>query len=421
MRNSIYLPFSAAVALACLSLTGCQQKKGCMDPKADNYDREAKYDDGSCVYTEHLQSMKEAFMLNYADIAYTSYLEAYDKAVILKTAIDDFVANPTTEGYTACRQAWFNARELYVQTEAFRYSEGPIDDAGGPWRSISAWPIRESYIDYVTTNNPVGIINDTANFPVISESVLASLNEQEGEGYITTGYHVIEFLLWGKEKDLPEAKTKGPRPFRDYLTVGGTASNQARRGEYLKACAALLVSDLAKMADAWDPDKSGNYRASFLAMDSDAALTNILGGMATLCKSELAGRQMSVALDSAGREKERSGYSDNTHRDIILGAKGIRNIYTGTYVKVDKKTITGRGIKHLLYEVDADLEKEINTIFNKSVTECEAITAPFDNQAVVEAAAGSGPLKTAIATLRQQGDLIGEAATALDLSITIPE
>lgn len=35
----------------------------------------------------------------------------------------------------------------------------------------------------------------------ITKAVLASLNENGGDANVATGYHAIEFLLWGQDQD----------------------------------------------------------------------------------------------------------------------------------------------------------------------------------------------------------------------------
>ena len=57
----------------------------------------------------------------------------------------------------------------------------------------------EAYIDYVKGDPTAGIINDTAGYPEITVDVLVGANEEGGETNISTGWHAIEFLLWGQD------------------------------------------------------------------------------------------------------------------------------------------------------------------------------------------------------------------------------
>ena len=154
-------------------------------------------------------------------------------------------------------------------------------------------------IDYVEGNPNAGIINNPVEFPVIGASLIESLNEGGGEQNVSTGWHAIEFLLWGQ--DLNE-DGPGSRPLEDYTTE----ANAARRSAYLAAASDLLLVHLQQMVDAWATGDSRNYRAEFLAMDSDAALTNIITGIGELSRGELAGERMTVAYEERSQEDEHS-------------------------------------------------------------------------------------------------------------------
>lgn len=373
-----------------------------------------KKDDDSDPYADLKQSIKE----NYANMAYQEYKDTYDAAVTLRTAINTFVVTPNQTNLDAARQAWRDAREYYAQTEAFRFSNGPIDDADGPEGLLNAWPLDEGYIDYVTGNATTGIINDTTI--TIDAATLETLNEQGGETNIAVGYHAIEFLLWGQDDPNTALETPGNRPYTDYVTDGsGTAAHQDRRGAYLQLLADLLVDNLESMVDEWDAAGASNYRVTFLAMDNDEALSNILTGLGVLSKGELAGERIFVAYDNQDQEDEQSCFSDNTHRDIIQDAVGVRNVYTGTYVGT--VTVSGASLSELVEAVDPTLNQELLTMMNNSVTNTEAIYAPFDHALTMSSERPQ--ILTTVQGLQAQGDKIVEVATALGLSISneLPE
>ena len=139
---------------------------------------------------------KREVIENYAEVVYQNYLKAYDDAVQLNTAISSFNTNPTESSFTSVKQSWKEARESYGTTEAFRFIDGPIDDANGPEAFLNAWPLDENFIDYVDGATNSGIINNTTDYPTLSKTLLESLNEDGGEKNISIGYHAIEFLLW---------------------------------------------------------------------------------------------------------------------------------------------------------------------------------------------------------------------------------
>lgn len=346
---------------------------------------------------------------NYATIIEASYAESRASAQTLRDALDDLVATPSDATLTAARDAWLAAREPYGQTEVYRFYDGPIDTPdGGPEGQLNAWPMDEAYLDYVDGMPDAGIINDPATYPTIDSTLIASLNEQGGETNIATGYHAIEFLLWGQDLDPAGA---GARPATDYDTSGmGTATNQDRRGTYLQAAGDLLLADLDGLLVAWDPAAAANYRTEFLAAAPEEIVRRIMLGMGSLSGAELAGERMDVALDTQDQEDEHSCFSDNTHRDIINNATGIQNVYEGRYGSID-----GPGIYDLVASRDAALADRLRAEIQASVDLAEAIPVPFD-QAIID---HRDAVEATVEALRTQADTIVEAAALLDIQLAI--
>src|SRR4051812_17782354 len=83
---------------------------------------------------------RQQVVANYAEIVYANYSDALEDAQALETAINEFTAAPTADKFEAARTAWKTARESYGTTEAFRFANGPIDDADGPEGLINSWP-----------------------------------------------------------------------------------------------------------------------------------------------------------------------------------------------------------------------------------------------------------------------------------------
>ncbi|UXP31409.1 peptidase m75, imelysin [Reichenbachiella agarivorans] len=353
-----------------------------------------------------LDDAKAGAIAQYATIVHANYSDAHTDAVALQTAIDALVASPSETTLEAAKDAWLSSRETYGQTEAFRFYGGPIDDEDGPEGQLNAWPLDESYIDYVIVGDePVdgtNIINSPNDFPEITAEILAGLNEQGSETNISTGYHAIEFLLWGQ--DLSEGAGGGERPYTDYVTDGsGTNANQERRANYLVEVTKLLVNDLSSLVSAWE--EGASYRVSFES-SVDESIENIVSALGKLSKGELAGERMFVAYDLQSKEDEHSCFSDNTHRDIVTNALGIQNVFLGSY-----GNLTGPSIYDVIAMEDEELANELKVQIASSVELCEAIQDPFDQEFLNEA--GRTRIFAAITSLRAQGDQLAEAASAL--------
>lgn len=374
--------------------------------------------------------LKTNVVKNYCELVYASYEDSYDKAVDLQTAINTLVTTPTQTSFDAARTAWLAAREPYGQTEAYRFYDGPIDDANGPEGALNAWPLDENYIDYTRDGaggiSNTGIIHDLTNYPNITASVLSGANEMGGEKNISIGYHAIEFLLWGQ--DYIDVNTNagqgGNRSYTDYTSA---STNYTRRGAYIKACAELLIDDLAILKGKWAPN--GSYRTYFEGLPSEDALSKILTGAGVLSKSELAGERMFTALEANAvdnpQEDEHSCFADNTHRDIITNAQGITNVLMGTYTTVSGTVIgnTDYSILTLVTKVDGTKGADLSTKINAATAKVLAIPAPFDKTVTEENVNDNGPVLQAVIALQNQGDAIAEIATALGLTISteLPE
>lgn len=364
----------------------------------------------ACDPKEEQASLESQVVQNYSELVLANYKDTYDDAIVLQASIKGFLSNPTAESLADAKESWLTARESYGKTEAFRFYGGPIDDENGPEGQMNAWPLDEAYIDYVVTagGKNINIINSTEEFPEISAELIASLNENGSETNISSGYHAIEFLLWGQ--DLSDGPGPGQRPHTDYVTDGtGTASHQERRATYLTEVTNLLVSDLAYLVKAWEPS-ANNYRATFTAQPQQS-IEKIFSGLGKLSKGELAGERIFVAYDLQSKEDEHSCFSDNTHRDIVTNALGIYNVYIGEYKKHNDSTISGKSMYDLIREKDEDLANEIKNTLEQGIKACEAIQPPFDQE--FKDTEGRKRIAEAIKLLREQGDLLAEAAAGL--------
>lgn len=343
---------------------------------------------------------------HYASLVHANYSDTLAAAQDMQAAIAAFVAAPSADGLAAARKAWLGAREFYGQTEAFRFYSGPIDDDKGPEGQINAWPLDEAYVDYVQGKPKAGLVNNP-KFK-ITKTNLAKFNERGGEENISSGWHAIEFLLWGQ--DLSETGP-GNRSFEDY--VDGKTANADRRRQFLTVATALLVDDLGAVTKAWAPGQK-NYRAHF-EKGGKESVRKIIVGLGSLSRGELSGERMEVALNSQDQEDEHSCFSDNTHRDIVTNATGIQNVWLGQYKKRDGSVLQGPGVRDLVAAKKADLAEKTTAQLASSVAAAEAIPAPFD-RAIGKGSAGRPAVEKTIASLVEQSKLLVESASAVGIA-----
>ncbi|MEM8788890.1 MAG: imelysin family protein [Pseudomonadota bacterium] len=326
---------------------------------------------------------KAGVLDNYADIALAKYQDSLTTAQTLQSAVDTLVSSPSPQALQAARDAWLAARVPYQQTEVYRFGNAIVDDWEG---KVNAWPLDEGLIDYVdasyggaTDENEYAVLNVIANpsFTLSGESVDAAeitpallegqLHEaDEVESNVATGYHAIEFLLWGQDLN-GHGPGAGNRPWTDYAAGDDcTGGNCDRRGQYLKAATDLLVTDLEWMVGQWQD--GGAARAAVLA-DEDAGISTILTGMGSLSYGEQAGERMRLGVLLNDPEEEHDCFADNTHNSHFYDALGIRNVYLGSYTRVDGTVVSGPSLSSLVAAADAGVDTELTAKLNTTMFE----------------------------------------------------
>ena len=379
---------------------------------------------------------KAAVLDNYADIALAKYEDSLITGQRLQSAVNALIAKPSGEALQAARQAWLAARVPYQQTEVYRFGNAIVDDWEG---KVNAWPLDEGLIDYVdaayggaTDENEYAALNVIANpsFSLSGQTIDAAkitpallegqLHEaDEIESNVATGYHAIEFLLWGQDLNGHGAGA-GNRPWTDYA-VGEACTGEycERRGAYLKAATNLLVSDLEWMVAQWQ--LGGDARTQVMA-DENAGISTILTGMGSLSYGEQAGERMKLGVMLNDPEEEHDCFSDNTHNSHFYDAMGIRNVYLGSYTRIDGSVISGPSLSSLVAETAADVDAELTAKLNATMLEMAemkaAAEAGFAYDMMLERgnAQGEALIMGAVNALVDQTLSIERAITALGVA-----
>ncbi|SMX30876.1 imelysin family protein [Octadecabacter ascidiaceicola] len=319
----------------------------------------------------------------YANIAEAKYQDSLITAQTLQAAIDVLIADPSEANLNAAKSAWLAARVPYQQTEVYRFGNAIVDDWEG---KVNAWPLDEGLIDYVdasyggpTDENEFAALNVIANptFTLSGQDVDATsitpdflegqLHEADGvEANVATGYHAIEFLLWGQDLN-GHGTGAGDRAWTDYAMGDDcTNGNCDRRGEYLKAATDLLVADLEWMVGQWGQD--GGARAEIMA-DETAGLSAMLTGMGSLSYGEVAGERMRLGVMLNDPEEEHSCFADNTHNDHYYDGLGVQNVYLGSYTRIGGTVVSGASMADLVAGVDPALDAEMRNRLSATMRE----------------------------------------------------
>lgn len=379
-----------------------------------------------------------AVLDNYADLAEAGYKDSLETAKALAEAVNALVTSPSDDTLAAARAAWVAARVPYQQTEAFRFGNPIVDEWEG---KVNAWPLDEGLIDYVDArygtesdenslytanviaNATLMIDGNTVDASQITPALLAdSLSEAGGiEANVATGYHAIEFLLWGQDLN-GTGPGAGNRPATDFDPANCSNGNCDRRAAYLIAATDLLVSDLDYMVSNWVD--GGAARVAL----GEAGIPAILTGMGSLSFGELAGERMKLGLLLHDPEEEHDCFSDNTHNSHYYDALGVRNVYVGRYERVDGSVVEGPSLAELIAEKDAALDTEIRALLDDTVAKMQAVKAraeggeAYDQMIGEGNAEGNAVVQAAIDGLIAQTRGIERAVALLELDgVTIED
>jgi putative iron-regulated protein len=374
-----------------------------------------------------------AIVKHYAELAHAKYEDSLTTAKALDAAVDALIAKPSEETLKAAKDAWLKARTPYQQSEVYRFGNPIVDEWEG---KVNAWPLDEGLIDYVdgsygteSDENELYVANIIANPKIkvggedvdaskITPELLQSLHEAgEVDANVTTGYHAIEFLLWGQDLN-GTGPGAGKRSYTDYDKANCTNGNCDRRADYLKAATTLLVSDLQEMVAAWAPEGEATKTVE---AEPKAGLTAILTGMGSLSYGELAGERMKLGLLLHDPEEEHDCFSDNTYNSHLNDAIGIASAYTGEYTRIDGTKLTGPSLSELVAASDKPLDDEMKAKLNKTLDAMHAMAKRAEGGEAYDQMIGEGNtdgnavVQAAIDGLIDQTKTVERVITALDL------
>lgn len=360
----------------------------------------------------------------YADIVLATYEDSLAALRTLDEAVAALIANPSESTLSAARDRWIQARVHYSRSEAFRFYAGPIDREGGPEGQINGWPLDENHIDAVMLDRygaapGINIIGNPEQFPEITPELIAAQNEAGGEKNIASGYHAIEFLLWGQDLNDPPTAA-GQRSHEDFDARGDANSAAARRGVYLKAATTLLIRDMESVAKEWREAPAGteNYRSALVTGDVYTALKRMLTGIITLSEVEMAGERMNVPLLSGDQEEEQSCFSDTTTEDLRNNGAGIESVYFGRYESASGRTIAGASLADAVKAADPRVAEEMEARLARTREALQAVRSPFDREIQPDNKEGQARVQAAIDSLHAQTQSLTRVAKALQVFLS---
>ncbi len=380
---------------------------------------------------------------NYANIAHAMFEDTYAANMAMQMSVEVFLADPNAQTLSSARNSWKAARVQYQQTEVFRFGNSVVDDWEG---RLNSWPLDEGLIDYVDTSaysrtadeNPLYQANIVANTMVqigpklvdasqiTPELISDKLHEALGvEANVASGYHAIEFMLWGQDLN-GTGPGAGDRPSTDFNLDNCTNENCDRRRDYLRAVTSLAVTDLAEMTAAWA--EGGDARVDYESKSDTEAMTTILAGISGLSYGELAGDRINMGLTLHDTEEEHDCFSDNTHNAHYFNQIGMMSVWNGRYERKTGDIVAGASISSAA-AFSAGVEKDALDMAMSDVRASMTImrdTAEFGGMAYDQMLAegntkGGKILSNVVLSLIAQAKAVEAVSTAMGLDVELED
>lgn len=351
----------------------------------------------SAVIASTESDFSKAVTNHYIELVKVRYHDSKQAALKLQDSVSMFLENPNELTHENAKQAWKVAHDIYSLTEVFRFGNPNVDSWEG---AVNAWPIDEGLIDYVKIDayefdsaNPYALENIVAGTDVIDITFLEAIRDGKDykdapmrfmgaadiEANVVTGYHAIEFLLWGQDLNL-SPDSAGTRPYTDFL-VGEKCTNShcKRRGQYLNTLVRILVRDLDIIINDWSSESNKHYLMSFKLLPVTEQLNRIITGMGELSYGELAGERIRTALLAGHQEEEQSCFSDMTHYAIYQNALSIQTLYLGTHTSMDGTKFNGPSMSELVKQLDSSLDIKFKEQLSASVKAASLVVENANN------------------------------------------
>jgi putative iron-regulated protein len=315
-----------------------------------------------------IQQAKVMSIKTYGRIVEASFMNSLLRAIELRKQVKLLVTEPTLENHISAKMSWVQAWLPYLQSEAlFSYA----DTAD----SINSWPIDPGYIDYVEARPESGIISNPDQFPDLSPEALDKLNGQDGA---TTGYHVIEFLLWGEVKGIAG---RGKRTHIDY--DAGKSRHAERRAAFLVSCCDHLIRQLAGQLADWKGGVPDNARARYEQLPVEEAIGKIFAGINGFVARNPGLHKSKAIKKGAKTNLNRATFSGLGYMGLVHNAAGIANIATGAYVGIDGKVkVLGIGLIGMAEAVSTVRSERLRHYMNASMRSVKGLNASLNRASV---------------------------------------
>ena len=290
--------------------------------------------------TLELYKLKSSF-INIQKKLLTNLIDSYSvfskKSVLFYYTASDY-------NLIGCKEAWKKAYNDFLCLGAFSHDLA-ITDVGFEKNILFLDPlmINYEYVDYSITNLKTGIINDSINYPLISRENILSWNLIGGNINCTSGFHVIEFLLWGED---------GNRSINDYVKSNST---NVRRVDFLYYAGINLGSKINSI-------KYGDqYERALKLMDNQLFKTYFFNNITNFISEDIIQNTIQKPLNSKNRFDELSCFSDNTLENLKSKFSSLKYLINGGSIFQSQPNGETYYFIDMIEELDESKADKVNT------------------------------------------------------------
>lgn len=320
---------------------------------------------------EQIEVNTEALLSAANLYVYTQMSEALSRAQELDSIITSLLHHPNPGALEEAQAAWIKAYSAYVKVSFFstvpRFEKPQFREQNDTYarieERIDSWPIEPGYIDYLPLYPLSGIVNDLTL--KINEEDVSAQHGFSDMRFASLGFHPIEFLLFG-ENGKRSAKDFIPQENSIEVVSADTAvkedetddlnqteadidnkeihdhvhveidgpQNHNRRRDYLRLLSALVVKNLQKLTDRWEP-AHGYYAKQWRQPQSSqqlASLTLVYQALVDSIQNTLLEKHFAVLLNQKQVDDLRSPFSNqdvNNMHDLLVGIESLFNMESG--------------------------------------------------------------------------------------------
>lgn len=296
---------------------------------------------------------------DYVDLTIVpTYESMKDNSKDLLAKVEAYNSDRTSANFDAVADAWKATRAPWEKSESFLF--GPAGDKNlDPL--LDSWPVDETQLDNV----------------LASDQELTPEFVSEGLGYVTRGFHTVEYLIF-RDGDVRYDITE-------------------RELEYLISAIEVLRNDCVLLWASWDGGSSeqdlideleleidtpfadefkeaGNAGSRYLSQKD--AIIEMIEGVAAIA-DELGKVKIGAAYEgTVGTPTEvESRFSYNSLTDFKNNMNSIKNSYLGGFDESNR----GVGLTEFVAEMDSDLDIEVKAKIDEAIDAIDAIPEAFVN------------------------------------------